>query len=447
MRVTTAEDITKMFMKFDGQLDYSDTPSSFYSSLQGVFATLAREEALACEWEGLDMVEYPLFGSSVDTYDNTVKVFYAIWTSFATKKTFSWKDVFHYSEAPDRRVRRMMEKENKRFREEGIKEFNEAVRALVVFVKKRDPRYTPNRQSEAERQNVLRDKAAAQAARSRAANEAKLKRDAVPHWASLSPPEKAQTNDEEAEEEELEPQQQFECVICRKSFKSEKQWEAHEKSKKHVKAVQQLRRTMQEENAFLGPDQSENVYYPLPKAPSEEEEARAQLKPLGANLGDEDIPIDIDCKQSIAFANNTLSDPNEIDGLMASMPLSESGDEYTSRQQMEDRILGNTAIEGSAAADALHSTTNTSNVNQAYEHLLMKKDEAINSPKMGKAKEKWVRREAQKTSTATEGNSDHECAYCQAGFPSKTRLFNHIKDFGHAASVAKTAQGKKGKKR
>ena len=39
-----------------------------------------------------------------------------------------------------RRVQRLMEKENKKLRDVGRKERNEEVRALVNFVRKRDPR-------------------------------------------------------------------------------------------------------------------------------------------------------------------------------------------------------------------------------------------------------------------------------------------------------------------
>lgn len=44
----------------------------------------------------------------------------------------------------------------------------------------------------------------------------------------------------------------FECVACGKSFKSEAAWDSHERSKKHIKNVEVLRRHMEEEAIELG---------------------------------------------------------------------------------------------------------------------------------------------------------------------------------------------------
>lgn len=248
IRVTTAGEILALFPKLSGRIDYSDSVTGFFSTLREMFDRLAQEEDLAAEYQDLDQPSYPPFGQSGDEFDPTVRSFYAVWTDFSTKKTFSWKEVYRYSEAPDRRVRRMMEKENKRFREEGVREFNDAVRSLVAFVKKRDPRFKNKVQNEAERQKALRDAASAQAARSRAANKARTTLDdEQPEWARTN-----QLEDiEQTSDDEEQPRDQFECVVCHKSFKSEKQYEAHEKSKKHLKATQRIRKQMEREHRDL----------------------------------------------------------------------------------------------------------------------------------------------------------------------------------------------------
>jgi len=56
-----------------------------------------------------------------------VKQFYNAWLTFSSQKSFSWCDKYRLSEAPDRRVRRAMEKENKKFRDAARKEFNDTV--------------------------------------------------------------------------------------------------------------------------------------------------------------------------------------------------------------------------------------------------------------------------------------------------------------------------------
>jgi DnaJ family protein A protein 5 len=76
----------------------------------------------------------------------------------------------------------------------------------------------------------------------------------VPEWAQ------ARSDDNGAEGEFTESEEEsevevLECVVCNKTFKSEKQLEAHEKSKKHIKALQQLRWQMKREGADLQLDE------------------------------------------------------------------------------------------------------------------------------------------------------------------------------------------------
>ncbi|MCJ1477148.1 hypothetical protein MMC13_005819 [Lambiella insularis] len=440
VRVTTAEDIMSMFMSFEGKPDFANSPTGFYSSLHDVFATLAREETLAYEWEGLDGVEYPSFGSSGDNYDATVKAFYATWSAFATRKSFSWKDVFRYNEAPDRRTRRMMEKENKRLRDEGIRDFNEAVRALVAFVKKRDPRIVPNKQSDAERQKSLRDKASAQAARSRAANEAKLKQATLSEWAKISIP--TEIMDVNLDHDvEVEPEEQFECVVCQKIFKSEKQWEAHEKSKKHAKAVQHLRRKMQKEDEALRLDttnkHSEMVMDAIGEVGVDKPE---QLSPTSGSPREDGGPSDMPKHEAFSPEQNGRNASSE------DITSSEPDDEYAPREELEERMSGPTATAATSLREHPISFTNPDEIAQALDSTTLKDSGDVKkTPKLGKAKEKRAKKAAQKAMTTSDGQLEWKCASCHAGFPSKTRLFTHIKDFGHAASVPKAA-AKRGRK-
>lgn len=162
VRMTTADEVLKLMLKFNGRLDYNDSPSGFFGGLNDFFQTLAKEEDIACQWEDLESIDYPGFGHKDDDYEDIVKPFYAMWNGFATRKSYIWKDQYRLSDAPDRRIRRLMEKENKKLRDEAIQEYNNAVRSLVAFVRKRDPRVQNNQKSEVERQKVLRDAAAAQ---------------------------------------------------------------------------------------------------------------------------------------------------------------------------------------------------------------------------------------------------------------------------------------------
>ncbi|PBP25230.1 j domain containing protein [Diplocarpon rosae] len=251
VKITGAGHIVRLMGKFNSSIPMTDAPDGFYGILQTLFAQLAKEEEVAHDWAGFEFLDYPEFGSVYDDYESVVKPFYRRWINFTTKKTFSWRDQYRPSDAPDRRTRRLIEKENQRLRDEGIREFNDAVRALVAFVRKRDPRYIPNSQTEADRLKILRDAAAAQAASARAANQAKLNKHVVQDWAKSQEPTEGTASDSE---EELDVEL-IECVVCGKIFKSENQYKAHEKSKKHIKAVQQLQREIRRDNDRLNLDQ------------------------------------------------------------------------------------------------------------------------------------------------------------------------------------------------
>ncbi|KAA6408860.1 MAG: Heat shock N-terminal [Lasallia pustulata] len=454
VRVTTADDLMQMFTRFNGHMDFSDSPSGFYTSLRNTFEILAKEEEIACEWAGIDSTEYPSFGHADDSYDDVVRPFYTVWNGFTSSKTFSWKDVYRYGEAPDRRVRRMMEKENKRFRDEAIREFNDAVRSLVAFVKKRDPRFKPNLQSEAERQKTLRDAAAAQAARSRAANQVKLDGHALAEWQQVR-----ETAEEDSSEEEEEMEEHFECIVCNKTFKSEKQYEAHERSKKHTKAVQQLRRTMQMEDKALKQhtipssnvavsrntdDATDSVHDSDARTPIFRNTDRTHYGPGGKNgagqprnemgavltAGTDDVPLEAGTGRG-AFTTDESS---------------QDDDEYASREEVEERILGQ-ELATTPSPGSLNREVVMDNLSKELASQSVKEDrDTVSQTKVGKAKEKRARRAAQ-TSAAAGSDAEFRCAACQAGFPSKTRLFNHINDFGHAQPVPGFAKGGKGKKR
>lgn len=55
-------------------------------------------------------------------------MFYSYWLSFSTCKSYAWEDKYELKQAPNRRVQRLMEKENKKLRDAGRKKRNEVVR-------------------------------------------------------------------------------------------------------------------------------------------------------------------------------------------------------------------------------------------------------------------------------------------------------------------------------
>ena len=459
VRVTTADDLARMVRKFNSNVDFTDAPSGFFGYLREMFEQLAKEEEIAGIWEDVDVPEYPSFGHKDDAYDDVVKRFYAAWSSFSTVKAFAWKDKYRLSEAPDRWYRRRMEQENKKFRQDGVREFNDAVRSLVAFVRKRDPRYVPSTQTEEERQKILRDAAAAQAVRARAANEAKLNAE-VPEWTKTREPVDDELEGNFDEEEVVE--HVFECVACNKVFKSENQWEAHEKSKKHQKAVYALQKKMRKENAHLDldvngsgatsgavtPDEEElKVHEVGPNDVVEEEtHVESHVPDVEVETGaddqiDDEVPAENE-EDGIGInhddeTNDTDKTPGNATPSEESEESEEDDDDYASPEtitaRMESASLGDTANSSSIAPFAGEESA----------------AEQPAGPKLGKAAQKRAKKAAAAAAVINEEQSEagHRCAGCDAAFPSKSRLFRHLKDNPkHAALKSAGGEAGKGKK-
>jgi DnaJ family protein A protein 5 len=446
--MTTADEVLKFMMKFSSRMEFTDTPSGFYGGLQDFFKQLAREEEIACQWEDVQPAEYPEFGHKDDDYEDVVRPFYASWNGFATRKSYSWKDVYRLSEAPDRRVRRLMERENKRHREEAIQEYNDAVRSLIAFVRRRDSRYQENQKSEAERQKILRDASAAQKARSRAARQARLEemdQAAIPDWAKSRP---VDEHEGEFSSEEESEEHQFDCVVCNKSFKSEAQYEAHEKSKKHIKLVKQLKKDMKDQdlNLEISGERLEGAARNGDLLSREEASApRGDVQPLGEDLdvetrgngeGAHDPKKDSD-KEAEPVTNG---DTSKL-GSPSSTTVEEEDDGYAPRGGVLDRLDHDKLDDTTSRlrASVLEDTPDTSGT------------EDSSRPRLGKAKLKRAKKAAQvalKVDIVSQHSAaDFRCAVCQAGFPSKTKLFTHINDQGHAAPISQVkASGGKVKK-
>lgn len=417
----TASKILGLLFKFSPRMDFSDSPTGFFGGLKDVFEEIAREEELACRREKAQPIIYPSFGGAKDDFEEVVRPFYAAWNSFSTKKSFAWKDIHRYSEAPDRRIRRLMEKENKRLREEAIREYNDAVRSLVVFVKKRDPRYQSYSQNEAERQHMLREIAARQAARSRAANQAKALGHVTPEWARAEQPEEQYYNSSESDTDI----EHFECVVCNKMFKSEKQFEAHERSKKHVKAVRQLRWEMkiQEDEFHLGTTNLKN------DAENEHEPDTLDTSPVNQEVVFEDT-ADL-TPETLLSASEHQTTENQL----SSASDGETGD-YDTREAVEGRM-----------ATSVPRVRTDSSVSESVEQVSVISDSdhsRSNPPKQGKAKQKRARKASRMASAET---SQFTCRSCRASFPSRTQLFSHLRDENHAQATQKLSNEQKRRNR
>lgn len=180
-----------------------------------------------------------------------VKAFYDYWLGFMTVMDFCWVDQYDAMAGINRKSRRVMEEENKKVRKKAKREFNEMVRGLAEFVKKRDKRVIDmmvkkeaelekKREEERERR---RERERERAERARAYEE--------PEWSRVNE-EEIENGMKEFEGDDGNKKkgqgQEFYCVVCGKKFKSDKQWKNHEQSKKHKEKVAELRESYLEED-------------------------------------------------------------------------------------------------------------------------------------------------------------------------------------------------------
>ena len=113
--------------------------NDFYELFNQVFNEIETIEMKSIS--GSNRKKAPLFGDSSLSSQETLS-FYNHWCDFVSNLTFAWEDHYTTTDAPNRTVRRAIEKENKKFRDSGKRKYHETVRALVKFVRRHDPRIT-----------------------------------------------------------------------------------------------------------------------------------------------------------------------------------------------------------------------------------------------------------------------------------------------------------------
>jgi len=422
-----------------------DSTMGFYSVYRKIFEKLAEEEADAYSHDrgedAGDFHPYPSFGDSTTSIGlddsrggNPIKNFYASWSSFSTQKSFKWFDKYRLSEAPDRIVKRKMEKENKKSRDTARREYNDTVRALVEYVKKRDPRYKEFKALAELKREAKVAEAKSKAARERAERVAKLQDYQEQDWTKID------EEEEEGEEDfEDEPDDEYFCVACNKSFKNENTWKNHEKSKKHIKNVELLKEEMFEEDEELisnveasnfenevlkfnddvqnchqdikldtrDIEKEENGLFPHEK---ESKKNKKQKKKQKIHTNDE---LKVNLTKEI-FHKNGISEetPNEVDDDLSEL-LERT--KVTSRGGFEsDEESGGTPY--FLRDDKLNQT------------------EGNNSKKEKKKKKKK--------------EASIQCNVCSQTFPTRNKLFDHIKLTNHAlAESLSSGSGKKKKKK
>lgn len=224
---------------------YSDTGKGFYKVYFEVFNSVYLNEIKFARTLGLsiDSVrEAPIMGNLESPYSQ-VTAFYNYWLGFSTVMDFCWVDEYDVMAGPNRRMRRKMEEENKKVRKKAKREYNETVRGLAAFVKKRDKRVVDMMVKKGAEMEL---KKAEERERKKKMEKERLERAMnyeEPDWAKAQDEEEEEVEEDGGGDDGKKKSEQLYCIVCSKKFKSEKQWKNHEQSKKHKEKVAELRET------------------------------------------------------------------------------------------------------------------------------------------------------------------------------------------------------------
>ena len=482
---------------------FGDDAQGFYTVYANVFEIITKEDAEFADGQDL---EVPEFGTSTSDYEEVVQPFYAHWQSYSTLKSYVWLEKYDLREAPNRRVQRLMEKDNKKIRDAVKKERNEEVRALVKFVRKRDKRVKAYlellKEKDEERQRITKQKRL-EAMREREKMFEAYKEES---WASLSGLEEDlvqmnvhldsefgrdnDINESQSDEEEV---QQYYCVACDKAFKTEKALVNHEKSRKHKDKVAAIKREMADSE-----DIDELALHNGENGVNEDYDARTESEYLSkrqhsvdetcadfVSVGELNLMDSVDLSTMRIKGNNrykvkalherkrALSGIGEGD-LERGDEEKEAANEESNRMEAKsderevEETTGNEKSEENVHED--DSTQNLSNENRITTSDIDNKEtedckENLESQESegdrqttGAVTEKRKPKEGNKKSPQASKEpaaNSFKCNVCQDSFPTRNKMFQHIKELGHALNVDKNREAgesqrqakKKGKKK
>ncbi|KAJ4925792.1 hypothetical protein JOQ06_007978 [Pogonophryne albipinna] len=439
---------------------FGDDEKSFYTVYRNLFESIVKEEMEHSKVEDDDDEEdFPTFGDSESDYDTVVHVFYGYWQSFCTRKNFAWKEEYDTRHASNRWEKRAMEKDNKKTREKSRKERNELVRQLVAFVRKRDRRVLAHRKL-VEEQNAEKIKKAEEMRRKQKLSHAKMAEDYKEQsWAAMSELEKelqqmeAQYGKEfgdgsESEDEELEidPREKngdegddveqpngdeltmddyyesLYCPACDKSFKSDKAMKNHQKSKKHREMVALLRQQLEEEDNSLGLNPRQRL--------SKKQKRKKKLQ----KVAQQSAPEEEEEKQTPTTCEEDAPEKSEN-------PTEAEKQEDPAPTELEKKDDPAPPTETEKQDDPAPTEV------KSYGKTKGKKAGGKDKPKNAKSTTE------EEEETCPEKEVILNCVICHTEFPTRNKLFDHLKTSGHAFAISSkapqssTTKSKKDKKK
>lgn len=469
---------------------FNDSEKGFYTVYRQVFEKLAAMDMPYMDDEE-EEIFIPSFGQS-DSDLEDVGRFYAYWSSYCSSMDFHWADEYDIREAQrmGRWVEKKIEKDNNKARQRARREFNEEVRALVAYVRKRDKRWLERkkqinakiaenaqkqlacqqRQRE-ERQKSMKEHVAKERA-NLAAYEEQLKllegqfaRD----WGTTESEESDFSEEGEAEEGAegtMEAQEAEEdlllddlyCVACNKTFKTEKAMENHQRSKKHKENLEALKATMTAEDReyfnsstadMEAEQQSQENGAPTQKTSKKKKKKKSSQETPPQATDSTGRRNKRKQKDGISLGVSGFSS-EDGDGETAAQPPNNSTADVdaSARPDPADQSASSGGEDGDQTSDAERVLNGDSGVGKPMSFGEEDKDEEERlqaKQKLKGKKAKDARKRAKEASSAAEPEAKEVlCTVCGNIFPSKNKLFQHIKKEGHAAlkTTGKEIRGK-----
>lgn len=373
----------------------SDEWTSFYKKVEEAFITVRKTEERVRVSEGLDLPSFakgPLFGDASSSKE-TVDGFYNYWRGFQTCLSFSWADQFDVLQEKNRQIRKLAEKENRRFRGEARRDYLDKLAALLQLVRTNDPRV---RAFEAEQKAKAEEAAQAEkAARQRQAEEWTILKSKLLEEEMRSYDHQGNSNVVEQMLARKEEGDFFDCLVCEKSFKTQNQLISHERSKDHKRRYKKLL----EEVDLLDPAR-EN----LPKATQEEKQA------------ERDCDSSKNTSLKTETNNNDQTEDEEPFGgkkgfIKKAQKKKKAKDEEREPETKHEKTCGE-----------LRELSNPSPADKEMVTVDLRADQRGEKTKTDKKERKKKKQEEKKN------KEDRVCRLCSLELASKNKLFEHLKE-------------------
>lgn len=392
---------------------YGDDEKGFYTIYRNVFDQIIKEDMEFMDEEE----EIPRFGDSKSDYDSVVGPFYSYWSSYCTKKTYVWLDPYNLNEARgNRRLFKLIEKDNIKVRQKAKKERNEEVRNLVAFVRKRDRRVLENKRNLEAKALENRQKQEKLSKLKRLERKKELGDGVQADWAKfdnvkseLEEIEKSLA--EEFGEEFSNSEEEFEednlyCVACNKIFKTPRAFQNHESSKKHKENVERLKEVMLED------------------LEDEEDIENLEENGIGSDIEDEILEEEyIESEEEVSIKKSKRKNKKNKNVIKIT----------ENEENLEELSCDLDHITETPDSNENFDSEN-SNKNKLKKNTRKNKIQQNGVEKLEISSEKLKRNKVKKQKDSNqeeEVDTDHCCVTCKSSFPSKNKLFDHLKKTGH----------------